>query len=480
MASAQSSSGKASGGQLEERIDLSVETAAKISQATELVAASSSSSLQDALALLAAHEKRCRLGNDNPSLVKVCEASLELCHQVGDQEALLATLKTLSTRRSQKSKAIAALVAKCLPWVVDVDADGFTPLPLLVDYDTPLARSQRDALVEELRNITDGKMYLEAEHARLTRSVAILKESSGNIADAANVMQEVHVETYGSISKREKIEFILEQMRLTLLKKDYVRAYIVSNKIKRPTLEEEGMATLKIKFYTLLSNYYKHEKDAFQLAKCYHAIYSTPSIIQDDDDQSLLWKEALRNTVVFLCLAEYSNEVKDMMERINMDVKLEKIHECKEMVRSYLKMEIIHYPTPYQVELESIPAFMYSDDDDDASTSSLRQHWHETFHTRIIQHNLRIVSLYYRQIHISRLSQLLSLDVPSTEKHISAMVSSGTLYAKMDRPSDIVRFTKKRSEEEILSDWAGDIKGLLNLVEETTYLIQKEKMVQSH
>ncbi|KAL3756900.1 hypothetical protein ACHAWU_007741 [Discostella pseudostelligera] len=38
----------------------------------------------------------------------------------------------------------------------------------------------------------------------------------------------------------------------------------------------------------------------------------------------------------------------------------------------------------------------------------------------------------------------------------------------------------KRSEEEILSDWAGDIKGLLNLEERPTSLIQKEKMIQSH
>jgi len=531
----QSSSGKASGGQLEERIDLSMETAAKISQATQLISNSTSSTtstLQDALSLLSAHEKRCRLGNDTPSLIKVCETSLELCHQLHNHEALLSTLQMLSTRRSQKSKAIAALVTKCLPWVVDVEGDGYTPLPLsndTNDVDNDVARAHRDALVEELRNITNGKMYLEAERARLTRTMAILKESSGDIAGAANVLQEVHVETYGSISKREKLEFILEQMRLTLLKKDYVRAYIVSNKVKRNALEEEGMASLKIKFYTLLTNYYMHEKEAYELAKCYYAIYSTPSIqsplpstpssmgettiggaegvttttttttegtlTTTMEGGESLWKEALRNTVVFLCLAEYSNEVKDMMERIHLDVKLEKLPECKEMLKAYLKEEIIHYPTPYQRELEMIPAILYSGDDDDDddttttpsssssssnSTSSLKNHWHETFHTRIIQHNLRIISLYYRQIHISRLAQLLSLDIPTTEKHVSQMVSNGTLYAKMDRPSDIVRFVKKRSEEEILSDWAGDIKGLLNLVEETTYLIQKEKMVQSH
>mmetsp|Transcript_1790 Transcript_1790/g.3844 ORF Transcript_1790/g.3844 Transcript_1790/m.3844 type:complete len:482 (-) Transcript_1790:198-1643(-) len=478
--SAAQSSGRAAGGQLEDKVDLSSETTAKIAQAQQLVASSSggsSSALQDALALLTALEKRCRVGNDTPSLVKVCEASLELCHEANDHEALLATLKTLSTRRSQKSKAIASLVSKCLPWVVDADGDGFTPLPVADGSEE--SKKAQNALVEELRNITDGKMYLEAERARLTRTVAILKESAGDIAGAANVLQEVHVETYGSISKREKIEFILEQMRLTLMKKDYVRAYIVSNKIKRPVLEEEGMAELKVKFYTSLTNYYKHEKEPMELAKCYHAIYSTPSV-QEEESQ---WKEALTNTVVFLCLSEYSNEVKDMMERINRDFKLDKIPECKETLQSYLKDEIIHYPLPHQTMLESIPAFNDNGKDDDANDgggSSLKEHWHTMFHTRIIEHNLRVSSIYYRQIHTSRLAQLLSLDVAATEKHISQMVSNGTLYAKIDRPKDTVRFMKKRCEEEVLTDWAADIKELLGLVEKTTYLIAKENMVQSH
>ena len=74
----------------------------------------------------------------------------------------------------------------------------------------------------------------------------------------------------------------------------------------------------------------------------------------------------------------------------------------------------------------------------------------------------------------------MSLDTIQTEKHISQMVSNGTLYAKIDRPKDIVRFMKKRSEEEVLTDWASDIKELLGLVETTSYLIQKENMVQSH
>ena len=447
------SSGKASGGQLEERVDLSAETATKIAQARDLVSSSSSSrssALQDALAILAALEKRCRLGNDAPSLVKVCEASLDLCHDVGDPEALLGTLKTLTTRRSQKTKAIAALVHRCLPWVVDVDADGFTPLP----HEGMMGgEAARDALVEELRSITDGKMYLEAERARLTRTMAIIKERKGDASGAADVLQEVHVETYGSLSKREKVEFILEQMRLTLLKRDYIRSYIVSNKVKRSVLDEEGMAELKVKFYSLLAKYYAHEKDAFELAKCHHNIYSTPTVQEVETS----WKEALTNSVVFLCLSEYSNEVKDMMERINLDPRLDKIPECRDAVSAYLRDEIIHYPLPYQDALESVSGIVDACEVDNGappggtidigSSSSLskssKEHWHKTFHSRIIEHNLRVTSIYYRRIRTSRLATLLNLDVDATERHISHMVSTGMVYAKIDRPKDEVRFMKK-------------------------------------
>jgi len=154
-----------------------------------------------------------------------------------------------------------------------------------------------------------------------------------------------------------------------------------------------------------------------------------------------------------------------------------------ETIQSFLKKEIIHYPLPHQTALESLPAFNMEDDNTIPPSpfeSSLASHWHTTFHTRIIQHNLRISSVYYRRIHLSRLAQLLSLSRDDLEKHISQMVSAGSLYAKIDRPKDIVRFKKERKEEEILSDWAADIKSLLNLVEKTTYLIHKENMVQGH
>ena len=41
----------------------------------------------------------------------------------------------------------------------------------------------------------------------------------------------IQVETFGSMEREEKVQFILEQMRLGLARKDYIRTQIISKKI---------------------------------------------------------------------------------------------------------------------------------------------------------------------------------------------------------------------------------------------------------
>jgi 26S proteasome regulatory subunit N5 len=133
-----------------------------------------------------------------------------------------------------------------------------------------------------------------------------------------------------------------------------------------------------------------------------------------------------------------------------------------------LKKEIINYPMPQQAEIEALPSFLEGGD--------LAKHWHDTFHRRIIQHNIRVVSIYYKRIHGARLAQLLQLEPVRLESEIASMVSDGSVYAKIDRPKDIVRFSVSKAPEAILSDWGSDIDKLLHLVETTTHLIHKENM----
>ena len=145
-------------------------------------------------------------------------------------------------------------------------------------------------LINTLRTVTEGKIYVEVERARLTHRLAKMKvnkyfqfsrsidltnffpiffqEAEGNVSEAAKIMQELQVETYGSMERREKVELILEQMRLCLATKDYIRAQIISKKISVRFFENTEHHQLKLKFYRYMIEMDENERS--YLAICRH------------------------------------------------------------------------------------------------------------------------------------------------------------------------------------------------------------------
>jgi len=53
------------------------------------------------------------------------------------------------------------------------------------------------------------------------------------------------------MERKEKVEFILEQMRLGLLNKDFVRTAILSKKISTRYFKDKDVQDLKLKFYNI-------------------------------------------------------------------------------------------------------------------------------------------------------------------------------------------------------------------------------------
>lgn len=144
------------------------------------------------------------------------------------------------------------------------------------------------------------QIYVEIERARLTRILSKMKEDEGNIQEAAKVLQElqvscgrldgywwmddgddgdwrwltvidlddgVQVETFGQMERREKTDFLLEQVRLCLDNKDYIRAQIMSNKITRKTLNEPDLQDLKLRFYYLMIRFYANDSNYLEICK---------------------------------------------------------------------------------------------------------------------------------------------------------------------------------------------------------------------
>jgi 26S proteasome regulatory subunit N5 len=78
---------------------------------------------------------------------------------------------------------------------------------------------------------------------------------------------------------------------------------------------------------------------------------------------------------------------------------------------------------------------------------------------------------------LSRLGELLCLPADETEKHLSDLVTSKKVSAKIDRPGGVVDFkTQAQGADWLLNQWVGKIDKLLNTLDKANHLIHKEAM----
>lgn len=423
-------------------------------QIAEAQLLANSGELQKAIELLLSLEKKCRLGLDTATLKKTVTAMTLLCRSAGDWNKLNATLIVISKRHQQSKHAISAVVTQGSSWLEE------TP-----DKDTKIK------LLQTLLEVTEGKIYVEAERASLTRLLASIKEADGDVDGACAAMLDVYVETYGALGKREKIDFILEQIRLCILKKDMVRAHIVSKKVTRSSLEENEHQDLKLRFYKLMIEYHLAEKDAFELAQDFHNIYQTPCVLEDDGETG--WRNQLKSCIAFLILSAHTPAQSDMLHRVAADSKLREelsLSEWRNTVKAFTTPEIISFPLEDQQALEDqLRSVILSPE--------IWEHMRKMSHERTTQHNIRVAAKNYKRIRTTRLAELLGLTTDEIETQLSRLVADGMLMARINRPANIVTFKKPESHEETLSAWASDISSLLTHVELTCHLINKENMI---
>lgn len=60
---------------------------------------------------------------------------------------------------------------------------------------------------------------------------------------------------------------------------------------------------------------------------------------------------------------------------------------------------------------------------------------------------------------------------------MSKLVTSKTVYAKIDRPAGLVNFVAPRSNDAVLNDWSSDVDKLMSLIEKSCHLIAKVSLL---
>ena len=423
-----------------------------ISYATPIAeqrALAKSGQLEGAIANLLQLEKTARLSGDQGGTSELCLAMVEFCYDAGDMSQLNETITLLSKRRAQMKEVVGAMVRK-----------GSEYLDAVKDESTKLA------LIETLRTVSEGKMFVEVERARLTKQLAAILESKGDLKQACKIMIDTVVETLGGMGKREKTSFILEQVRLCLDSGDTIRANIMSKKINAKVFADVEIEDLKLAYYGLIVRYHLHEHTWMEIFRAYQAMWGAKSLMENEAARD----RNLKLQSVYLMLSAYDNEQSDQMHSLSEISELAALPMYAELVRLFNTKEVFHFgevQVALKAELEAFGDF-------DTKEVELML---TTFHRRVTEHNISVVAAYYSRITMERLAALLELEVGKTEEQLCEMVSKKQVYARINRPKGLINFVAPKSPNVLLNDWSSDIASLLSKLEGTCHLIHKENMV---
>lgn len=415
-----------------------------------------SGKLVEALENLLAIEKQTRNAEDTRATSRVATTIVKFCFEAKQWDLLNEKLVQLSKRRGQLKTVVR-----------DVVQEAMTYLDKIKEKDIQIK------LIDTLRVITEGKIYVEIERARLTRILSKMKEDEGNIQEAAKVLQELQVETFGQMERREKTDFLLEQVRLCLDNKDYIRAQIMSNKITRKTLNEPDLQDLKLRFYQLMIRFYAHDDNYLEICKCYQNIYDTATVKEDKTK----WVAALQKIVIYVLLAPHDNTQSDLLHRINEDKNLEEIPQSKDLLKSFITKELIRWVVLKEMFGAEFTSHFGAEGQEQQQGQQQGQ-W-AAMHKRVVEHNIRVVAAYYTRISMSRLASLLDLPADKAEDSVAALVQAKVIFAKIDRPAETVVFVPHSDPSSTLNEWSGSVANLLDLLEKTTHLIHREIMVHN-
>ncbi len=204
------------------------------------------------------------------------------------------------------------------------------------------------------------------------------------------------------MDKEEKVRLLLEQMRLSLLRRDFVRAQIVAKKINPSVFADTTLAKLKAKYYKYMVEIDSNDQNYLAVSRHHKALGEIGEVGQladkgkdvekvNKDKQKKL--HHLRSAVLYLLLAPHSVEQNDQMERMAAEADIDQIPTYQSLIKLFKNPEIIRLHTTFIFSLyifrlgttNSPPTELFP------KTDTGEKRW-ETLARRVVEHNIRVIS----------------------------------------------------------------------------------------
>ena len=374
-------------------------------------------------------EKTARLENELEKNKTLCKEILTIIQKRNDFPKYLILLEYLTQRRNQSRESIIFMIKNSLNEVL------------------PNLKHEKDSrdLLQTIIKVTEGKIFVEYEYSQAIRK-----------------MTEIY-----------------------LMNNQFIRTLIVSNKVKRNHLDDEGFELLKIRFFNLMIRYYYHEKKFLEVSKCYKILFDFVKMLNEKlidiekknvetkpkiiDNYIVVTKEndlkkLFENYVLFLAICPPELETKNMFNELKLQYKIQLDWDknISYIVDKRLSDDIILIDNNLFNKFKDYEIFKK----DQELIKLFRKYW--------IQHNLSIFEKFYSKINLKRICDMTLTPEEEVESELADMVVNNYLFAKINRIEKIVNFRQKTDYHNVLDDFNYDMNNLMKKIEETCHLINKE------
>jgi 26S proteasome regulatory subunit N5 len=289
-----------------------------------------------------------------------------------------------------------------------------------------------------LKDVVEGKMYLEEERVEISTLVKELYEHNGDISKALESVFSVPVETFSSLSERRVIVYQLEILRLCIACNDWTRSDIIGKRIRKRYFKENQDKELEVTYYYYMVKVCLGQENFLEASRIYQ-------LLIDEKEQNVILGS------FFSILSASKEDMSIYLENKNNNERMRRV------LKMFISKEIIGKDEVFDMMWNVIPGI------DEYRKWVVRS---------VDEHNFEVIGLFFSVINMNDLGMILQCGEDECVEIICSMVNKGTVKCKIDQGRGVLTFTKAEGEGVEIGD-------VLDKIMKANHLIHKENLKYS-
>lgn len=363
-------------------------------------------------------ERKARIDGNIPLLESI---HLEIVNACNSEEELIQSLRSLINKRKQEQDSIKKLIRIVFQ-----------------------EHKQVNFLKNLLSRVIEGRIYLEEERIDICETLKHLL--GNNIREAYDIIKDVPVETFTSISEKKRSHFLFEQIRLSLLLNKLQDTELFIRKVRKGYLDKLDKITF-LNYFVLLR---VGQNSFLEAAKLFFEL--------NEIDES---KKFIALGSLYCILSNCLSEGKDVkQEKRELLVKFYEFKNNDELMRSNLRK----FCSDLIIDFGMIEKIQTSIAKYDVPLNS------ESIGKSIIEHNFFVLSKFFSNIKIDQAVSLMNVNEDILIDFISQMVNEKYCQTKINQKERVIFFDAKT--------WNNQVTNVLDKLVSASYLIHKENLAE--